>query len=283
MTAPGGFSRADTTTAVASGIAANFLWGLAFLVPVLLAAFEPVVITLSRYLSYGAVSVLVFAVARTRLRGYGRHVWLRAALFAFTGNVGYYFFLVQGVALVGAPVVTVIIGTLPVTVAIYGNWRRRELPFGSLALPVGLIAVGLVLVNITEVDWSGTGGRSLLAAAGGVGCALTALLLWTWYGVANAVFLKSHPEVSSRQWSALVGLLTLAIALLASPLLLLGVTGSAAPGGGGVGDSVWWLVAGSLVLGVLVSWGGTVLWNSASHKLPVSAAGQLIVFETISG
>lgn len=43
------------------------------------------------------------------------------------------------------------------------------------------------------------------------------------------------------------------------------------------------LIAGGAALGVVVSWGGTTLWNQASERLPVSLAGQLIVFETISG
>ncbi|MEV7008436.1 DMT family transporter [Streptosporangium sp. NPDC051022] len=283
MAVPGRSPLAGTTAAVATGITANLIWGLAFLVPVLLSAFDPVVITLGRYVSYGIVSLLILAVTRTRLRGLGRDVWLMAALFAFTGNVGYYFFLVQGVALVGAPVVAVIIGTLPVTVALYGNWRQREFPFGRLALPVALIATGLVIVNLTEAGWSGTGDRPLAAQLAGSGCALLALLMWTWYGVANAAFLKTHPDMSSGRWSTLIGVVTLVMALLASPLLLLGSSASPAPGAGGAGDSVAWLIAGSLVLGVLVSWGGTLLWNRASHQLPVSVSGQLIVFETISG
>ena len=38
----------------------------------------------------------------------------------------------------------------------------------------------------------------------------------------------------------------------------------------------------SLILGVHVSWYATVLWNRVSHCLPVSLAGQLVVFETVA-
>jgi drug/metabolite transporter (DMT)-like permease len=34
--------------------------------------------------------------------------------------------------------------------------------------------------------------------------------------------------------------------------------------------------------GVLVSWFATVIWNRVSRILPVSLAGQLVVFETLS-
>lgn len=262
------------------GIGANLIWGLAFLVPVLLPEFSPVAVTLGRYVCYGLLSVLLIAVTGTRLRGHGWPVWRACLLFAVAGNIGYYFLLVQGIALVGAPVVAVIIGTLPVTVAVYGNLRRREFPFSRLVLPIGLILLGLVAVNVSELDFSGLSGRSLGAQLLGVGCAVVALAMWTWFGVANAQFLREHPRISSADWATLIGVATLGLSVLAAPLLL--VTGDAV--GRGIGaDSLWFLVLGSLVLGVLVSWGGTLLWNQASSRLPVSVAGQLIVFETISG
>src|SRR5215475_1377573 len=187
-------ARVVTASGVVVGVSANLLWGLAFLVPVLLASFDPVAITMGRYLSYGGVSLLILLVSKDRLRGYGRQIWLTAVVFGIAGNVGYYFLLVQGIDLVGAPAVAVIIGTLPVTVALYGNWRRREYPFSRLALPVGLILVGLVLVNLTEVGWSEANDRSLAGQVSGIGCAVAALILWTWFGVANATFLKANPQ-----------------------------------------------------------------------------------------
>jgi drug/metabolite transporter (DMT)-like permease len=262
------------------GVAANLIWGLAFLVPVLLPPSDSVEITLGRYLFYGVVSVGIAAfTGMAGLRGHNRRVWQTGMVFAFAGNLGYYFFLVQGVAHVGAPVTTVIIGTLPVTVALAGNWVRHESSFSRLLLPLGLIAVGLVLVNMTEVDWrTALGSRSVPAQVIGIGSALTALALWTWYGVANATFLKGHPEISSSAWSTLIGVNTLVLTLVALPVA--GVAGGLRFGGVGALLSV---LAGSLVLGVLVSWIGSLLWNRASGELPISVAGQLIVVETISG
>ncbi|GAA1338517.1 DMT family transporter [Saccharothrix algeriensis] len=263
------------TAGVAVGVLANMAWGLAFLVPVLLAEFDPVVITVGRYLCYGLVSLVLVVVTRNRLR-YPLPVWRSAVLFAVAGNVGYYFFVVQGVALVGAPVVAVVIGTLPVTVALYGNLRHRDHPFRRLVPSLLLIGCGLVVVNAVEVDWSGASGRGLAGQLLGVGCAVVALALWTWFGVANATFLKANPAISSAEWSTLVGVATLALSALATPFLL-------GRDVAGPGARLWWLVLGSLVLGLVVSWGGTLLWNRASTLLPVSVAGQLIVFETLSG
>jgi drug/metabolite transporter (DMT)-like permease len=280
VVARGGFTGTAITAGVGVGVLANMTWGLAFLVPVLLSAFNPVAITVGRYLCYGLVSVVIVLITRNRLR-YPWAVWRSAVLFAVTGNIGYYFFLVQGVAWVGAPVVAVIIGTLPVTVALYGNWRRREYPFRQLAMPIGLIGCGLVVVNVMEVDWSGIGEHSLGSQILGIGCALVALGLWTWYGVANATFLKANPQVSSAEWTTVIGVVTLVLSLVATPMLITG--GGFAATGTHADTSQWWLVLGSVVLGLVVSWGGTLLWNRASTLLPVSVAGQLIVFETISG
>jgi drug/metabolite transporter (DMT)-like permease len=270
----------SVATGLGVGIGANLIWGLAFLIPVLLSGSSPVAVTLGRYVCYGLLSLLLVVFTGAQLRGHGWPVWRTCLLFAVTGNVGYYFFLVQGVALVSAPVVTVVIGTLPVTVALYGNARRREFPFRRLALPVGLILVGLVVVNISEIDWSGIRGLPLSAQLLGMGCAVVALASWTWFGVANATFLKSHPQISPADWSTMIGVATLGLSVLAAPLLLVNGAGL---GRGSGQDPLWALLLGSVVLGVLVSWGGTLLWNRASSLLPVSVAGQLIVFETISG
>ncbi|MEI7034418.1 DMT family transporter [Streptomyces pratensis] len=264
---------------ISLGIFANLTWGLAVLAPVVLSAFDPAAITLGRYLFYGVLSLVLALVLRVRLLGHSAATWRSAVLFAVAGNVGYYFFMVQGIALAGAPAPVVVIGTLPITVALYGNYRRREYPFRRLAVPIGLIGCGLVVVNVVEAGWSVVSDHSLMEQALGTGCALVALTLWTWYSVANAEFMKTHPRISSSEWSTLVGVATLVLSVLCSPLLLLhsdGVTLSA--------DAVWWhLALGSLVLGVLVTWFGTVLWNRSSTLLPVTVAGQLIVFQTVSG
>jgi drug/metabolite transporter (DMT)-like permease len=200
-------------------------------------------------------------------------------VFAFAGHLGYYVFLVQGITHAGAPITTVILGTLPVTVALTGNWARREFPFSRLLLPLGSITVGLVLVNLQEVDWSSVFvGHSGRAWPIGVACALTALGLWTWYAVANARFLRAHPEISSSDWSTLMGVGALALSLVAVPI-------ATVSGGVRVGSASKLLpvLVGGLVLGVLVSWLGTVLWNRCSGSVPMAIAGQLVVVQVIAG
>ncbi|WP_180985815.1 DMT family transporter [Streptomyces sp. CB02959] len=264
---------------VLCGISANLLWGLAFLIPVLLPTSDSVAVALGRYLCFGVVSVGVVIFTRgAAMRGLDRRIWLTALAFAFAGHVGYYFFLVQGITHAGSPISTVIIGTLPVTVALTGNWVRKEFPFSRLLLPLGFITVGLVLVNLKEVDWgTAFSGHSGMTWVMGIASTLVALGLWTWYAVANASFLRRHPEISSANWSTLMGLCALELSLVALPIA--GVSGGMHIDG----SSLLPVIIGSVVLGVLVSWVGTVLWNRSSGLVPISIAGQLAVVQMISG
>jgi drug/metabolite transporter (DMT)-like permease len=280
MTVACAAGRTATTAGVAVGILANMTWGLGYLIPVLLSAFNPVAITVGRYVSYGLVSLVVILVTGRGIR-YPANVWWTAVQFAISGNIVYYFAIVLGVSLVGAPAVAVILGTLPVTVTLYANRRHRDYPFRTLVPALLLIGFGLVLVNAMEVDWSGLGKHSLGDQLLGIGCAVVSLALWTWFSVANSTFLRANPQISSAEWSTVVGVVTFPLSVLLVPVLLTGdgvLAAEAAPR-----PSWWWLAVGSVILGVLVSWCATLLWNQASVLLPMSLAGQLIVFETLSG
>jgi drug/metabolite transporter (DMT)-like permease len=266
---------------VAVGVLANMIWGLGYLIPVLLSAFNPVAITVVRYLSYGLVSLAIALVGGYGMQ-YGARVWRMAVLFAITGNIVYYFAIVQGVALVGAPVVAVILGTLPVTVTLYANRRNRDYPFRTLVPALLLIGFGLIVVNAFEVDWSGLGEHSLADQLLGIGCAVVALVLWTWFSVANSAFLRENPQISFAEWSTVIGVITFVPSAAVAPMLLarnrvLATQTAAAR------SSWWWLLIGGVILGVLVTWVATLLWNRASVLLPMSLAGQLVVFETMSG
>ena len=43
---------------ISAGVAASLVWGLAYLVPVLLGGWNPVIVTLGRYLAYGLLSAV---------------------------------------------------------------------------------------------------------------------------------------------------------------------------------------------------------------------------------
>lgn len=265
-------------TGVILGILANLLWGLAILVPVLLDV-SGLALTAARSIIYGLVSLLAVAVTRTSLR-LPAGIWRTALGYTFVANPLYYLFVVSGIGLVGGPVITVLIGVMPVTVALWGWWLNRDVRLADLLASLGLIGVGLIAVNIAEIDWSGSGEHSLGEQLVGVLAGLAALVSWTWFAVANARFLREHREISPGTWTSLMGVATLPIGLLLLPVVTLT--------GGWPGQGAWpraWagLAAGGLILGVGISWLSISLWNHACARLPVSLAGQLIVFETLSG
>jgi drug/metabolite transporter (DMT)-like permease len=110
--------------------------------------------------------------------------------------------------------------------------------------------------------------------------ACAAVVLWTWYALANARFLARHETVSPAGWSTAVGVATGAVALAGLPAAALAgqlsTPASAHPGPAR-------LVAGVVFLGVVVSWAGTWLWNLASSRLSPAVAGLLVNLETVSG
>lgn len=280
-------TTAVTPTGLASGMGATMLGGLAFIVPTLLAGVTPTQLTLGLYLAYGLASLGLLLLSTHRTPGrYNRRTWGGAALvFAVVANVGYYVFLVLGVQGAGASVTALIIGTLPVTVALYGNWRRREYPFARLAAPVALIFLGLLVINLAEPARSAgahgaPAGRSIL----GLLYAGVALALWTWYAVANADSLRRHPHLAASTWATLTGVSTLLVALGALLLIAVGRAldiGAVAPPLPISRQTLLPFLAGSLALGLGASWSAGWLWNMASMRLPVSLAGQLIVCEPL--
>jgi len=272
--------NATVSAGVLCGVGANLVWGLAFLVPVVLPAAPSLTLALGRYLSFGLISLVVLACTwRTALVGIGPHAWRTALVFSLTGHLGYYALLVQGIRWAGAPIATAIIGLLPVSVALTGNWLRREFAFSRLALPLGLIVCGLALVYIVELDWrSAVEGRSTGEWALGVAATVGALAMWTSYSVSNARFLRMHPHVSSTTWSTMMGVGTFVFSLAALPVVMLtGAVHVPTP------DDLLPLAVACLVLGVVVSWLGTVLWSRSSALTPISVAGQLAVIQVCAG
>jgi len=264
------------------GTGAGLVWGLAFVLPGFASGWSAIAVTAGRYLAYGLVSCLVLAVLARRgptvLKALRRH-WRPALVYAATGNVGYYLLLVIAIQAAGAPVATAVIGSVPVVMAAVANVREGSYAWRQLAGPLLLVSVGLIVVSGPQV-LSPTGGSRLLALFGVVAC-LGAVASWTSYGISNATFLREHPDMGGSTWSAIVGVFTgvLALALVPMAWLLSPFSGA---DGAAAGD-VQRLVVVAVLLGVLVSWGGTWLWNEASSRLTTTLAGLLIVTETIAG
>ncbi len=278
-------------------LAAGLMWGLVFVGPLLLPEYPAALQAFGRYLAFGLIALPLAWFDRARLAQLSRSDWLHALELALVGNVVYYLFLASAIQRSGGPLPTMIIGTLPVVIALVSNRRDAardgRLPWLKLLPSLALIAGGISAVNQVELQAlaqqpQGDTGRYALGAllAGG------ALLCWTWYPLRNADWLRAHPDRSPRTWATAQGVATLPLAVVGY-LLTWGwmVAGSGAAAEAGAGGAAFPLPFGPrpavfiglmAAIGLFASWLGTLCWNEASQRLPTTVVGQLIVFETLS-
>ena len=111
-----------------------------------------------------------------------------------------------------------VIGVIPVAVTVAGNVLTPAFRWRRLALPLTLVMLGLALVSALEIS----GVHAYLVApaaekAAGLIAAGGAVVLWTWYALANARFLAGHHDMAPASWSTIVGVATGAVALAACP------------------------------------------------------------------
>jgi len=261
-------------------LAAGLMWGLVFVTPLLLPDTPAALLSAGRYLAFGLIALPIAWLDRARLAQLTRADWAEAAKLSLVGNLLYYLCLAAAIQRAGAPLPTMIIGTLPVVIAICSNARnaRRDgrLPWARLAPSLALIAAGIACVNQAELGQLDAASAPARYASGAL-LAVAAVACWTWYPIRNADWLRAHARRSPRSWATAQGLVTLPLAALAYALWLL-FAGAQSP----LGPTPERFIALMFALGLLASWLGTLCWNEASQRLPTTLAGQLIVFETLA-
>ncbi len=272
---------------ISFALAAGLVWGLVFVVPLLLPQYPAALLSVGRYLAFGLIALPLALADRARLSQLTRADWREALRLSLVGNLLYYLCLAAAIQRAGGPLPTMIIGTLPVVIAVVSNLRdaRRDgrLPWRRLWPSLALIALGIALVNQVEIARLRVEAAPDLARyAGGALLALGAVACWTWYPIRNADWLRAHADRSPRTWATAQGVATL-------PLAAVGFAGFwawSALGGAAFpmpfGPAAARFVALMFVVGLLASWLGTLCWNEASQRLPTTLVGQLIVFETLS-
>lgn len=266
-------------------LAAGVMWGMVFVAPAVLFDYPPMVLSVGRYLAFGLIAMVLALGSWQALADLQRADWIEATKLSLVGNLLYYACLASAIQLAGPPLPTMVIGTLPVVIAVCSNLSERTLPWRRLWLPLAVIAVGIALVNRDEFGVFAAAAGPAARYAWGALLALVAVVCWTWYPIRNARWLRARPALRSDVWATVQGLTTLPLAA-AGALLLWLVDRAGAPGAAGfdwpLGPRPALFVALMLLMGLLASWAGTLCWNRASQLLPTSLAGQLIVFETLS-
>lgn len=265
------------------GVFACALWGLVYMIPLWLSAYDPMLIALARYTIFGAFSAVLLCFQRESLRKMTRSDWGSALALGVVGNLFFYWLLASAVQLAGAPIAGAFTAMIPICVAVVANLRARRhgqaVAWRRLAFPLTLVALGMICLNWTELSY-------FLASSDeppsgfwlGVFFAFLSLIVWTWYPISNAEWLIRHRgQLSATFWTAAQG----AAALPAAALGL-----------------VWWIAAapsveavfaptpehfliGTLILGLICSWLAICFWNAMSQRLTPALGGQMIIFETI--
>jgi drug/metabolite transporter (DMT)-like permease len=288
-------------------LAAGLMWGLVFIGPLLLPDYPAPMQAFGRYIAFGLIALPLAWLDRARLAQLTRADWVAALWLGLVGNIVYYLFLASAIGRAGGPLPTMIIGTLPVVIAISSNLRSQSaaraagraagraavqaagpprdgrLPWRRLLPSLALIAAGIACVNQVELahlrdDPLADPARYAVGAL----LAMGAVACWTWYPIRNADWLRAHPDRSPRAWATAQGVATLPLALLGFLLFWAwtALSGSALPMPLGPRPAVY--LGLMLAIGLLASWLGTLCWNEASQRLPTALVGQLIVFETLS-
>lgn len=259
-------------------LSACFIWGLIFIIPQFMSSFSPIEIVFGRYLFYGGASLLI--LLRSRLKGVCRYplsVWIKALFLSFLS--GYYLWVVLGIRYASPEICALILGISPITIAFYGNWKQKEGNLKFLLLPSLLILIGLVMINAPHIILTSSSWEYSI----GLICSFISLFSWSAYVVLNSRFLKINSHIISNDWATIQGVTTLFwVITCALACLLLGGKLEMDKYLNWNQDTLAFL-AGCATLGLLCSWVGAFLWNKASVYLPVSLAGQLMIFETIFG
>lgn len=263
-----------TTTGILCGAGAGALWGLVFLAPELVREFSPLHLTIGRYLFYGLLSAALLAPRRrTVLPVLTRREWIGIGGLALIGNLAYYALLSSAVQLGGIAMTSLVIGFLPVTVTIIGSRDKNAVPLRKLALSLAFCGAGALCIGWQTLTVPGSGAVGRQAA--GLLCALGALASWTWFAVANSRWLARLQHVTAHDWNLLTGVMTGVLTVALIPI-------AAATGAPPHETTDWIRLAGvAASLAFFASIVGNALWNRMSRLLPLTLAGQMILFETL--
>lgn len=259
---------------------ANAGWGASFVVSKVFPDLRAAEIVVGRYLVYGVVSIVLLLPSIKQLKNYTSRQWLMALIISITGSVGSYLFTLIAIQLTDATVVLVVLAVMPVTCSIYGNIKSREFRVKDLILPLVMILAGIVLINVVAI--TGLSGAHWNFV--GLLCAVGAVLMYTYYYVENARFLKNNPTISPQLWAKTIGITNLLllplVVVLANAILPDSFQVGRFFAEGTITLQLW---SASIVLGVVLSYICVIFWNKASTMLPTSIVGLIIVTEVLFG
>lgn len=257
---------------IMAGILAGVFWGTPFLVPMVLANFSGLEITFGRFLFFGLISLYSLPKLIKILQSLTIREIIRVIILSATGFWLYSLILFIGVRESNGIIASLIIGSLPVTVTLFSrpNFNR------CLILGLILIVFGLACLLLYPLLF----GTNLVTLHNlnlrGIIYLLIALIMWSWFAIANSRFMATHSHIRSLDYSSLIGVISLIFiipifmwqehvtTLLFHPEFI---------------KFMLW----SMVLGFGASWLANIFWAYSAKNCPPSIGGALIISETVFG
>lgn len=260
---------------ILAGLLTCALWGLTFVAPRLIDPYSALDLTVMRYGAFALGCLVLMIHPRLRPRGFSRQMWIIGLALGSVGYIGYFLAAAFAVLLAGAAIPPLIVGLMPVVLAVIANARDRSLRWSRLTLPLTLILAGVSVVNLDTLARTEPGELSSLLL--GIVLSFVALSTWVAYGLVNSIVMNGEHPPQSFHWTAVqgmgagIGVLCLLPFATFPDLMAAGVEGT--------GRFVFW----ALLLGLAASLMATWLWLIAATRMPLALAAQLIVAETVFG
>lgn len=254
--------------AFVAAISAGAIWGVSFLAPRALVGHDASTLALFRFLFFGMLAAGALFARRKKLPHLMREDFFWGCALALLGFSFYYFLLSFGVKNAGVTYATLIIGMLPLTIAVSAMPR---FDFHRLTFPLALIFFGAVLLAYTGPTQTSVQGLGIFAA-------IIALTCWTAFSVFNARFLKRRRDWAALDWSSWMGIFAALTAFLIFSLDHPGAVVETMRASFSPRFLLW-----TGFMGIIGAWVAAGLWNYASRILPSAIIGQLLVSESIFG
>ncbi len=189
---------------VLAGLTTGALWGLTFIAPLAVRPFSGWDLTLARYGVFGLASLLLMIWPRFRpgpLTARQLAIGLMLGGLGFTAYVCLIFFAVN---LAGPVIPPLIVGTTPIVMALVTNRNQDKVLWASLAFPLGLIAVGVMTVNLAALSGADIGTRDDVVL--GAVCAVAAMAVWIGYAVINKGVTQGPEAPDTLRWTGVQGI-----------------------------------------------------------------------------
>lgn len=184
------------------GLMSGALWGLSFLMPLVLKEIEPLTMALGRFLWYGFFSIiyLVFFVKKEENKNLFKE-WKSLIFLSMIGYSAYYCFLTFSIQTIGVTLPTLFMGMVPLTSIILSRFfQQSPIPLKKIlgSVSLSLVGVGGILIS--------SGGAHFQFNLWGISAGLISLISWTFYSYLNSQKVrKLENRISIGAWTSGIG------------------------------------------------------------------------------